>query len=161
MSKLTAALGLGVSFQLESWEQYSADAPALWQQHWLELAGDPARMPMGPDVAFYSVCDASGALCILTARAKGVLVGYCLVVVRPHPHYRTVLCGFEDSYWLAPEWRRGRTGWLLLQETERALRKRGVQRIFFMTKMSHNLGKLFTRLGFVKTDETYSKWIGV
>lgn len=159
MSKLSNWLALGVSFQEESWGEYYPDAQALWPGHYAELAGD-RRMPMGPDVAFYTLCEEVGSLLILTARAKGELIGYCLILVKPHPHYKSVLCGFEDSYWLKPEWRRGRTGVSLIKEAERLAKARGAKRLFFMTKLSKPLGKLFEYLGYTQTDVVYSKWIG-
>lgn len=151
-----------ITFCLETWTSFRADpaTPTLWLEHYAELAGDKDRMPMGVDEKFYEFLEANGMLTLMAARREGRLVGYCLVSVRPHPRYRTVLCGFEDCYFLTASERKGSTGVRLISKTLAALTARGVKKVFFMTKLSHNHSKLFERLGFSPSDLVLSKWIG-
>lgn len=151
-----------VTFQVENWARYYSDParPDLWAEHYAEIGADKVRMPMSPDVHFFTALDAAGALQVLTARHRGRMVGYFLTVVRPHTHYSSILCGFEDSYFLTACWRKGLTGVRLIKANEAALRARGVKKVFVMTKSFKDLGRLYERLGYVNTDHTYAKWIG-
>jgi GNAT superfamily N-acetyltransferase len=115
---------------------------------------------MRPDAPLYEHLEAAGQLQILVAREAGRMVGYMLFIVRPHPHYADVLCGFEDAYFLAPAHRKGWTGIRLIRESMRYLKARGVQRVFIHTKLSKDVGRALKFLGLAHTDEIYSAWIG-
>ncbi|HEY2417117.1 MAG TPA: GNAT family N-acetyltransferase, partial [Steroidobacteraceae bacterium] len=142
------------------WATYYRDCEPLWPEHYTEIAVDKDRMPMRPDVATYQALDAAGRLQIVVARDDGRMVGYVLSVIRPHLHYADVLCGYEDAYFLTQSRRRGMVGVKLLREAVRYMQSVGVQKAFFMTKVSLNMGPIFERMGFTMTDVVYSKWIG-
>lgn len=149
-----------LTFQAEPWDVYFRDCQDLWVLHWQELALRKSQMQMKPDVPAYEALAASGALHILVAREEGEMVGYLLTVVRPHLHYADVLCGFEDAYFMRQSHRRGFAGVRLFREWEKAMRARGVQMIFAMTKPWLDMGPIFVRLGFKQSDHVYAKWIG-
>lgn len=149
-----------LTFQAEPWDIYFRDCQALWREHYEELCLRQERMKMKPDVAAYERLEAAGQLHILVAREAGEMVGYILSVVRPHLHYADVLCGFEDAYFLRKTHRRGMAGARLLREWEKAMKARGCQLAFAMTKPWLDMGLLFERLGFAKSDHVYAKWIG-
>lgn len=149
-----------ITFQLEDWETYYRDCQSLWREHYEEVAVDKGNMVFGPDVSFYQFLGKNGGLQILTARSAGRMVGYCLVMVKPHPHYRAVLCGFEDSYFLSKPERKGMTGVRLIQRSVTALRARGVKKVFFMSKEAKPLEAIFRRLGFSPSDRVWAMWIG-
>jgi L-amino acid N-acyltransferase YncA len=149
-----------ITYALEPWATYYRDCEPLWPEHYTEIAVDKDRMPMRPDVATYQALDAAGRLQIVVARDDGRMVGYVLSVIRPHLHYADVLCGYEDAYFLTQSRRRGMVGVKLLREAVRYMQSVGVQKAFFMTKVSLNMGPIFERMGFTMTDVVYSKWIG-
>jgi GNAT superfamily N-acetyltransferase len=148
-----------ITFHVERWSQYYPDCLDLWAEHYDEIAADKVRQAMSPDVKFYEVCDNAGVLSILTARHKGKMIGYFISVLRRHTHYDTY-CAFEDAYFMSREYRKGFAGVRLIKEAEKVLKRRGVQKIFVMTKGFKNLGAIFERLGYGLTDLTYAKWIG-
>lgn len=145
-----------ITLHLESWQDYSRDpqCAVLWAEHYDEIAGDKT-MPCGPDSPFFAFCDVNGMLQLLTARRAGVMIGYCIILVKPHPHYRTVLCGFEDCYFLTASERKGWAGVRLIKESLKKLQARGVKRAYFMTKLNHDVSKLFSRLGATNTDSVW------
>jgi GNAT superfamily N-acetyltransferase len=149
-----------VAFALESWSSFYNDPArsALWQEHYDELAGSPDREAMAPDVPFYEFCDARGQLQVLTARRAGRMIGYTIVMVRRHTHYAT-FCGFEDAYYLTSSERRGGVGVLMIARTLEALKRRGVKKVYFMNKLSLDIGKLFEKMGFEETDRVWMKWL--
>lgn len=149
-----------LTFTVEPWEMYFADCQALWREHYEELATQKTEMRMNPDVPAYEHLQASGQLHILVVRDHGAMVGYFLSVVRKHLHYADVLCGFEDAYFLSATHRKGMAGVRLIREWEACMRRRGVQKIFIMTKPFLDMGPLFKRLGFTPSDFCHAKWIG-
>jgi hypothetical protein len=149
-----------ITYAVEPWAQYLADCGELWREHYDEIAGDKARMPMRPDAARFETLEAAGQLQIVVAREAGRMVGYMLFVVTPHPHYADVLCGFEDAYFLSMPYRKGWTGVRLIRESLRCLQARGVQRWFIHTKKAKDMGRILQFLGGAHADEIYSGWIG-
>lgn len=149
-----------LTFSIESWDSYFAECQTLWREHYDELAARPDQMKMKPDVMAYRELYATGALSILVARDRGKMVGYFLTSVRRHLHYADVLCGFEDAYFLSKPYRRGMAGVRLLQAWENAMRARGVQLLFVMTKPFLDMTLLLERLGFKTSDLVLAKWIG-
>lgn len=149
-----------ITYQLEDWANYFRDCQGLWLEHYDEIAIQKDRMEMKPDVAAYMALEAAGQLQILTVRDGGRMVGYLLTVIRPHLHYANVLCGFEDSYFLSKTHRRGMTGVKLIREGIRNMKSVGCRKVFFMTKVFLDMGRIFERLGFSKSDIVYSAWIG-
>lgn len=146
-----------ITFQLEPWGQYYGDPSreALWREHYEFLAqAHGHEMEMSPDVASYMAMEQAGQLQIMVARESGVMVGYSLFLIRRHLHY-SALCAFEDSYFLTTRLHRGGNGRGLIAATLAAIWARGCVRAYFMTKEFANVGKLFERLGGVKTDEVY------
>lgn len=149
-----------ISLAVESWDTYYADAalPGLWAEHFAELGPQQGYSAPAPDVPYFKALDSMGMLQIVVARKRGVMIGYSLMVVKRHPHY-TVLCGFEDAYFLASAERKGMAGVRLLLSTLHHLRKRGAKKAFFMTKKLADMSRLFKRLGFEHTDEVFSLWL--
>ena len=132
----------------------------MWTEHYVVIAVRKDRMPLRPDVATYRALDASGCLQIVVARENGRMIGYVLSVIRPHLHYADILCGYEDAYFLKKSHRKGFVGVKLLREAVEQMRRAGVRKAFFMTKIAHDMGLIFERMGFTRTDIVYSGWIG-
>lgn len=144
-----------VTFQVEPWETYYAEARLLWPGHWKELATDP-KMPCGPDVEFYKAAQRAGIMQIVTARTEGRLVGYQISIIRRHTHY-PVLCAFEDTFYLDPLYRKGMTGVKLISQSLKFLKALGVQRVYFMSIDSKPTEKLFQFLKFKRSHTVWSR----
>lgn len=149
-----------ITFALENWADYHADCQELWKEHYAELCTRQKLKPMSPDVPYFQFLESRGMLQVLTARKRGVMVGYCLIVVKRHTHY-SILAGFEDSYFLTAAERKGGVGLRMITRALGELRKRGVQEVYFMSKNRFGMEKLFERMGFEATDQVWTKWLGL
>jgi len=151
-----------ITYQVESWDHYYRD-PAregLWLEHYAEFApAHEGKMEMAPDLQVFRAMQTSGALQVMVARRAGKMIGYCLVVVRPHIHYCRTLCAFEDSYFVTKSERKGFTGIRLIANSIRALRARGVRRVYFMTKEFNSIALVLERMGMTKIDSVYAMWL--
>ena len=149
-----------VTYQVEEYDTCRAEIDACLRVHWLEIALDHDAVPLDKDEAGYRALANAGQLSIVTARRGGELVGYHASIVRPHLHYRSTLHAHVDVYWLRPDCRRGLVGYRLLQAAERALKARGVRKVFTGTKLHKDRGVLFERLGYRETERLYTKILG-
>ena len=84
----------------------------MWSLHWQEIALDKDTILLEPDVDSFIEMEQRGALQIVTARDDGRLIGYHVTIVRNHLHYKSSLSGYVDMYFIHPDYRKGRTGFL-------------------------------------------------
>ena len=149
-----------VTFAVEDWFDVKAETAHLWPEHWAEVAVNRDQIKLDPDFDTYDHMARGGMLHIVVARSEGKPIGYHYTIVRPHLHYRQSLSGFTDIYWLAPEYRTGRTPLRLFQFVEKTLKARGVQKLFTGTKLSLDAGPLFEFMGWTETERLFIKMIG-
>ena len=152
---------MNLSFQVEEWAPFYADAKPLMRQHWEEIALDRDVIPLALDEAKYQKMSDDGILHVLTAREGSLLRGYYLAFVLPHTHYATSgKMAFTDIYFLQPSARTGSNGIRLFEEAERTLRELGVSRIYLSTKVKRDCGSIFESLGFKLSDRVFIKSYG-
>lgn len=147
-----------LTFAVEQWADIRSEIAPLWAVHHVEVA-DPidTDIPLDPDVVKYTRLADQGHLHIVAARANGALVGYCFVIIDTHLHYRTLLCGMFDIYWLAPAHRGHWHGIRMMRAVERSLRARGVRKAFSGTKLWLDASAMFKRLGWRPVENLFTK----
>src|SRR5579859_5509648 len=126
------------------WELFSRIAhemlPLLRRQH-DELGINREHVPFDPDWDRYFQYERGGYLRVWTARAEGVLVGYVNCFLTNSLLCRSVLHGYAEHFWLAPEWRSGRHGAGLLIGAERAMAALGAKVVRFNTNDAFEPGR--------------------
>lgn len=137
------------------WERFHAIAhelPALFVEHWKELALNRDIIPLDPDWDKYYRLDVEGVLRVLTIRVpNGTLVGYAFLMVGPHLHYKSTQWGHLDIFWMDPVYRQGWTGVRLFKTLIADAKTQGVVNLTLSTKihfMDNRVTKLLQRLGF-------------
>src|SRR5258708_36141011 len=102
---------MSVTFQREPFWPWLAEAQLLFPRHYDEI-GENKDITHGPDLDLvkYKLLDDAGKLHVLTARDGGKLVGYYVLLVDHNLHYRSVVTVMDDVHYLAPEYRKWRTG---------------------------------------------------
>lgn len=152
-----------IAYAVEKWRDVLPEMEPILYRHWLEIALGHDKVPL--DIArdkYQALCDA-GILHVVTVRQDGELVGYHVGMIQGHLHYRSTLHGITDVYYLSPAHRKGRTGIRMFQFVEAEMRKLGVKKLFTGCKLhtaDGKSGKLFEYLGYNKTEELFTKWIG-
>lgn len=145
-----------VTFHVETWDSYYPACVPVWDEHYAEFAPFHAyKMGGGPDAEMYAALEQAGKLLVCVARSAGKVVGYALIIIRKHLHYKDTLCGFEDSYYLLPEFRKGLTGYLLIKFALQKLRERGVRKTYWMTKQFKPVTGLLLRFGMKQCDTVF------
>lgn len=147
-----------LTYQLERWAEFVRDGEKLFPEHYAELARDQHWIKLDINYDLYVDADARGIGHIATVRDSGDLVGYTILAVMPHLHYRSAgLMAMIDVYYLKPAYRKGGTGAKMILFAERTLREKGVKKIYFSTKVHMDNGPLLKALGFTHSDNVYTK----
>ena len=136
------------------------DAEPLLQEHWDEVALNKDKIKINPDWDAYYALEEQGKLKVFTARDGEKLVGYFVVFVSPHIHYKDHLFAKNDLIYLAPSHRKGFTGIKLLKFAEGCLKADGVSVLVVNTKNHRPFHKIMQFLGFSPSETLYSKYIG-
>ncbi len=126
--------------------------------HYEEVAPMKDINKMAPDWANYREMQDMGQLIFLTARNHdGEMVGYMVVVVRPHLHYRRTKVAIDDLHYLAPEYRGAGWGKKMISFAEQQAAKKGAKVFSMRCKAESNHGYIFESLGYKLTDLVYLK----
>lgn len=147
-----------VTYQVEKWGDFVNDGEALFPSHYKELARDQEVIKLDINYALYEDAEKRGIGHIATVRADSKLVGYAILGVMPHLHYKSAgLMAMIDVYYLLPEYRRGGIGAKMILFTLETLKAKGVTKVYWSTKVHLDHGELLEAMGFRLSDKVYTK----
>lgn len=146
-----------ITFQSEKWLDILDELKPLLMGQWRELGLYQDRVPMDMDWDRYKSLDDLGMLKITTGRDGDRLIGWYVSVVIPHLHYRTTVYGYNDIYYMLPDYRTGMLGMKLFMEMEKSMRDLGVKALISISKTLRPVDPLFERLGWSNQGTTYMK----
>ena len=149
-----------ITAQVEPWSEFVKDAVELFPAHWEELALNKDKVPLSVQHDVYLAYEAAGQTLVVTLRQKGRLVGYFVGFVSPALHYSTCLTLQMDIFWTHPDIRGRMEGVKLFRAVEAEAKRRGVQRIFYGSKLHKDASRLFEYLKMQPVEVYYTKWIG-
>ena len=89
---------------------------------------------------------------IFTARSDESLIGYFVVICRPHLHYMDHMFAFNDVLYLDKDYRKGLTGPKLMKFAEKCLKEDGVSVLIVNTKRHKPFDSLLEWLGYKHTE---------
>jgi GNAT superfamily N-acetyltransferase len=146
-----------MKYAIENISDVREEMEPLTVVHWLELANDQEEIELDFDWQLYENLQALGKLLFVTVRDDGILVGYSATLITNHMHYKSVLHGLTDFYYIHPRWRRGFVGINLLKFVEAEMKKLGVKKIVTGCKDKHDTSVLLRRLGYKLSDRIFTK----
>lgn len=149
-----------IKYQREDFYKVKKEVDELFYNHWEEIAVNKDKIKLNPDWSFYETVYTSGNLGIYTVRDKEKLIGYFIVIAKPHPHYKDHLFAVNDILYLDPKYRKGLVGYKMMKFVEEDLKKMGVSVLAVNTKVHKPFDPLMERLGFDLTERVYTKYIG-
>lgn len=151
-----------LKFACEAFGSVIAEARPLLQLHWEELALNQELVPLDPDYNKYYEIARLELMRVFTIRAEGMLIGYANYYVFPHMHYKSTCFAESDIFYLAKEFRGGRTALRFFRFIEDSLREAGVVVMHTRTKVAHPAaGRVLEASGHRLAEHGYSKFIGV
>lgn len=146
-----------IKYQQEFLLTVVEDAKPLLEKHWEEIAVNKGVIKLNPDWDAYYDLEQNGLLKIFTAREDTKLIGYFVVIVRKHIHYKDHLFAANDIIYLSPEYRKGMIGAKLIKFAEKCLKEDGVSVLLINTKTHKPFDNLLSWLGFKHVESIYSK----
>jgi GNAT superfamily N-acetyltransferase len=149
-----------ITAQVEPWGKFLVDAVELFPAHWQELALNKDKVPLSMRYDVYAASETAGELLVVTLRQDARLVGYFVGFVLPGLHYSTCLTLQMDIFWTHPDIRGRMEGVKLFRAVEAEAKRRGVQRMFFGSKLHKDASRLFEYLKMQPVEVYYTKWIG-
>lgn len=142
--------------QPEEFAPFLEEVKPLLPAHYEELALNQDRVPLSPQYDEYLRRDSLGMVMAVTVRDAGELVGYFVGFIAPGLHYSTCLTLQLDIFWIHPDHRGQKGGFLLFKAVEAEAKRRGVQRLFVGSKTHLPADFLFDKLGYTKVETVYS-----
>lgn len=136
-----------------------AEVQPLIELHYEELTLHKQVIKLDPDWNRYKSLADQNMITIITARDKGVLIGYSLFFVSPHIHYKNNIMANNDVLFLHPDYRQGRTGLKLLRKCEQVLQEQQVDKIVWHVKYAKDFRQILYRLGYEDEDALVGKII--
>jgi len=149
-----------LKYQQEFLEKFESEAKHLLELHWEEIALNKDHIKLNPDWEAYYELEAQGKLKVFTARDGLNLVGYFVVVVSSHLHYKDHIFAANDVIYLHKDYRKSFAGVSLVKFAERCLKDDGVSVLTINTKVHQPFDKMLDRLEFENTERVYSKYLG-
>lgn len=147
-----------ITYQQESLATCKADAIPLLEKHWEEIALNKEKIKLNPDWKAYADLEDADILKIFTAREDGKkLVGYFVVFVKAHIHYKDHLFAYNDILFVDEDYRKGFTSVRLMKFAEKCLKVDGVEVMVVNTKRHKPFDSLLIWLGYKHVENLYSK----
>lgn len=146
-----------ITYQQESLVTVKADIIPLLEKHWEEVALNKEKIKLNPDWDAYANLEDAGVLKIFTARANSKLIGYFVVFVKSHIHYKDHLFCYNDVIFVDEEYRKGFTSTRLIKFAEKCLKADGVEVMIVNTKRHKPFDSLLIWLGYKHIENIYSK----
>ena len=141
-----------------------AGGQALMQQHWEEAGVHKETLVPDPDWEKIFRLEEMGMWKTVELRKGETLIGYSNWLINSMLDYKTKILAQNMNLFLTKEQRLGIAGVRLIRGTEALLREQGVCRICYGIRpfikigaKARSLGQLFSALGYLHTDEIYSK----
>jgi GNAT superfamily N-acetyltransferase len=150
---------MSITYQQEFLINIQKELELLLTDHWEDVAVNKDVIKLNPDWDAYHNLEDSGALKIFTVRVDEKLVGYFVVILRNHIHYKDHLYAFNDALFLKHEYRKGLTGAKLMKFAEKCLKEDGVSVLVVNTKRHKPFDGLLEWLGYSHVENVYSKYL--
>lgn len=150
---------MSITYQQEFLVNIQKELELLLTDHWEDVAVNKDVIKLNPDWDAYHNLEDSGALKIFTVRVDEKLVGYFVVILRNHIHYKDHLYAFNDALFLKHEYRKGLTGAKLMKFAEKCLKDDQVSVLVVNTKRHKPFDGLLEWLGYSHVENVYSKYL--
>lgn len=146
-------------FAVEPLKDCWQEAMTLAEEHWQETESYRHGQKFLPMFERYAPYDDSGWFFVATGRDDGHLVGYAGMYVTPSMHTQQIIAT-EDTWFLLPEYRKGRNAIEFCKFVEAECRARGAVEICMTAKLGNGAGRILEYLGYDMVSKQYSKSLG-
>ncbi len=126
-------------------------------EHWKETEAYRHGQGFAPDKDRYLRYEQAGIYHQYTAREDGVLIGYGGFYIMPSMHTQQMIAN-EDTYFILPSHRKGRTALNLFRAMEKEAQRLGAVELMLTTKVSNPRAELIVQhMGYQVVEHRWSK----
>lgn len=143
-------------FARENFGSMYREGMPLFQAHWQETEMYRAGHEFNLDLPRYIKYSEDGFYQMFTARDNGKLVGDAGMYVTVGMHDRRKMA-MEDTWYLLPEYRKGRNAINFLKFVEQNLKEQGCQEVYMTTKLENGAGRILEFCGYKHIANQYWK----
>lgn len=137
--------------------EYLGAAWPILEEHRMELASNPEKMILAPDIPTYALLEETNRLLSLGVfNDDGQIVGYSINIIARNLHYDLLMCQ-NDILYLQQPYRVGPTGLKLIRATEAHATELGCDLMLWHAKPNTSLDQILPRVGYRTQDIMYSK----
>ena len=140
------------TFSVERIEDIADEIKPLHLTHWQETESHRHDLPFNPDYETFFRYEHAGRYILFTLRRGGELLGNCAMYLDKSAHTQTLIAT-EDTLYLLPEARKGRTAMQFVDYIEKALKQLGTREITITVKTVNTAGKFFRVLGYKHVED--------
>lgn len=115
------------------------------------------QVPLNPDFDVYRTIEQNGFLRIFTARDVDQLIGYNMMIVNKHPHYKDSIIAIQDLLFLAPYFRGCGLGEEFLAYVDDELKMEGVKYILRIVTNKNDYSQLLGWQGYSEIGREFIK----
>ena len=137
----------GLTFQVDTLEDFLRDGVALFEEHCVTVGESPEEWRR-KNIPQMHQAQANGALQIMTARCNGRMFGYLMTFLTPALSNAQETAAVNTTFYAAPDF--PGLGLKIQRAAIEALRERGVDRVFMQAGTrggGERIGALYRRLG--------------
>jgi len=145
-----------VKFAIEQFDDCWDEIIENAEKHWFETEQYRHGQKFNPDKERYLQYEKAGIYIQFTARDKGKLAGHCGMYVMKSMHTQEVIAT-EDTWFLLPEYRKGRNAIKMYNFVEDEMKKRGVIEIMMTAKLGNKSNRIMEYLGYEWVARQFSK----
>lgn len=142
-----------MQFQREKFSDFLDEALPLFMEHYHEAGNFQKDLKFDLDIETFLKLDDNDRLRVYTARADGILAGYCIHHVYNHLHFRNSLHAIQDAIYLIKE-QRG-NGKRFIDWIDGQLKSEGVDAVYHYVTLKHDYSRTLISLGYERADSTY------
>jgi GNAT superfamily N-acetyltransferase len=132
------------------------DIEPLLFEHWQEVAANQELIKLNPDWEKYAELDRAGKLVAMIARERRKVVGYIVLIISEHLHYKDHKFAHNDVFYVKPEYRGG-LGDQLLKAAELEAKRLGASVMLMNTKVYADYSPLLEDHNFDLFEKVYIK----
>ena len=143
-------------FAHEKLEDIIDEMKPLHQAHWAETEKHRHDIEFNPDYETFFKYERAGRCAVFTLREGGRLLGGFSLYIDKSMHTKTLLAT-EDTLFLLPDARKGRTAMRFIAYAENALKTIGVKEISVSVKLVNKAGRFFQMIGYRHVENGLTK----
>ena len=144
------------AFSRESIEGSMEEMKLLHRAHWQETEAHRHGLAFNPDYDTFVRYERAGRYVLFTVREGERLMGNCAMYLDMSAHTKTLIAT-EDTLYLLPEARKGRTAARFVSYVEEALKQIGAKEIVITVKTVNRAARFFRMLGYKHVENGLTK----